>query len=129
MNPFGSCLFILRRHKAGLPNHRQTIEFAVAIQLVTEQVKQERHPRLNLAGHCRQACFVHLKEADIAPRLAGKRALGDQGGGDATEEVGALTVVERRHPGTLQNAGQHAARGGLAVRAGNNDSALRQAGC
>src|SRR5436190_6042562 len=102
------------------PPFGDELELSVAIELVAEEVSQAQHPWLHTAHNLWQSSLVDLEEAQLGP------SGGEQGGGDARDEIRTRSVVREAGPST-QGLRRH--RGGrcLAVRRGDERGAEREA--
>ena len=95
------------------------LELAVAVELVTEEVREQERARLEPACHLGQGSLVDFEQSELGI------ATGEQGGGDAGHEVGTGRVVHDPN-GRTQDLGDHRSGRRLAVRGGDQGGPSRQ---
>ncbi len=102
------------------PLVREPLQLAVAVELVAEEVAEHQQARMKAGRDAGEPGLVELEEALVAGLL-------EQGRGHAPVHVGARPVVDRPAPGRLQDPGDHARRGRLAVGRADDDRAAIEA--
>ena len=95
------------------------LELAVPVELVAEEVAEADRSRPQPLHELGQRALVHLEQAEVG--VPG----GEQGGGDARDEVRAGRVVREPVP-RAQDLGRHRSRRGLAVRGGDDRGSRRE---
>jgi hypothetical protein len=104
------------------------VQLAVAVELVTEEVREQDRARLDLLDDRGEPELVDLEEPEVAVQLAAAAARRRcQRAGDAADHVRPGAVVHEPRAGALEHRGDH--RGGrrLAVGGRDHDAAARQA--
>ena len=102
------------------------IDFAIAVELVTEQVMQDHEARLGFTHDLRQGGFVAFKQGHIIRHPATPISTHQRSGGDARGQISPRTIVEHAPPGSSQAIGNHAGGGGFAVGTGHTNHPTRQ---
>ena len=117
-----------RRFGDTLQQTRGVVDLAEPVELIAHHVEQQREPRLHLLHEFHRIRLVKLKHGHVGVQPAAQRHFGQQRRDDAAREVGAGRIGEHLESQRLQHRGDHARRGGLAVRARHQHHAIRQVG-
>ena len=71
---------------------RDLLELAIAIELVAEQVEDDRSLRLDLIDGFGKACLVDLEDPPVRSQATVRTGASQRGGGRAEDEVRARAV-------------------------------------
>ncbi len=121
-----SALSPLLSPKRPLPRMRHGVDFAVAVELIAEEVGEDDDVGGDGARDLGQGRFIDLQNGEAMLGVgdgAGERRFFDEHRRDAAHEVRAAAVVERAEAGGGGDAAEHQRRRRLAVRAGDGDDA------
>ena len=112
----------------GLPGGSGAVDFAVAVELVAEQVEEDGDAGADGWGEGGEGPLVEFKdcaEVGCVADLAGQGYMGEQGGGEAAFEVGAGGVGEDGLAGGSGEGAEGGGGGGFAVGAGDGDGGVK----
>ena len=96
--------------------------FAVAVQLIPEQVGHHHHLGLQLGEDAPGSRLVAFNDGVFLPAFAGEAAVHDKLRGDAADQIGPGAVGKIALPLLQESLLHHAGAGGLAVGAGDGHS-------
>src|SRR4029077_4812109 len=118
--------FVALRRQRLLDLFRDGLELAVAVELVAEEVEDDRGLRLDLFDRPGQARLVDLEHAPVGAEPAVGAGAAERGGGGAEDEVGAGAVADHAVTRAFEQPRDQARGRRLAVGAGDEDRSMRE---
>src|SRR6266446_1424560 len=103
------------------------VNFAIAIKLVAEEIREHGYTGRDDLHHLRYDCFVDFKDGDgssFTAQVAGGKGAHDERVGNTTHQVGALTVVPDAQPCFTEDGRNKAAGGRFAVGTRDDHTAM-----
>jgi len=108
------------------PQPGDEVDLAIPIELISEDVVEQQHPRLDVLQGARHGGLVDLEQTDVAKWSSLPVCRLGHGAEEAREQICARAIVDRLHTSRPQDVRQQPGRGRFTVSAGNDNAAVRQ---